>query len=206
MPTKFLFFCLLGLFCAKPLWAQESPRRNLIKTELFNYIAGQFPLVYERRITRNFAVEAFGGPTSRNLYQSVVDWFNDLPRAKAQTGYTCGAALKIYTSMSQEETDGFFLGIEGRYKLFRLLRKSELFDKPIEETRRVFDWKMIVGFTSILKGGGVGEMYVGMGWRNLQVSDSFFSSVSGPIRISGLTAINANRFLFVVGFRVGFAF
>ena len=159
-----LFLCLCLLACINPVAAQNkkqakdssvtiifqesqaastssknkkgSSENNIIKIAPLGFISGQFPLLFERRISDFFTIQAGGGLTNKNFvraawngisddmaetkypwdngnYNDEADGLYNFDSRKPQMGYMYTVEPRIY--FESEAPEGNFLGLAYNY-------------------------------------------------------------------------------------------
>ena len=88
-----------------------------VKTDIFSYISGEFPIIGEYRFAKNFSIEASAGITygfyeNFGLINDGYDTENQSFETKASIGNSFRAGFKYYPSNDYDAIEGWAFGLQ----------------------------------------------------------------------------------------------
>jgi len=123
--TKHLILIVSILMNTSIIWAQQntisdlmndgglSTTTNIIKTDVFEYLKGNIPIIWEHRFSDNFAIEGGIGLLINNLTQPILKY--DILNRSIYKGLNGGFSLHIAPSYYTNGFESFHFGFEYNY-------------------------------------------------------------------------------------------
>ncbi len=211
-----------------------SSENNVIKVAPLGFLSGTFPLLYERRISDFFTIQAGGGLTNKNyvraLWLKASDEFSDSKYSwnngsysdeadelynfnsrTAQMGYMYTIEPRIY--FESEAPEGSFLGLAYNYTRYNFqiptLSKTGSYEyehngSPVKEYENITDYLVHFGGQQLFDRISL-EYSTAVGLR--KISGSKYVAYDDGIKLKdGLNTYNDKKITFAIGFKVGYHF
>jgi hypothetical protein len=159
---------------------QDLPHRgayvnNIIKLNPALVINGDFPIIYERIVSRKISFEIGAGLTTRNYFDVTKYLRNYTPdiigfEYKETSGYSLRGAIKLYLSKDDKAPNGFYISPELLYRVYN--RNSPLHDpttgnaiegSEVKTFTKNMDFKIVLGNQFCMAKGFAFEYYAGFG-------------------------------------------
>ncbi|MEO7977063.1 hypothetical protein [Flavobacterium sp.] len=88
-----------------------------VKTDLFSFVSGEFPVIGEYRVLKNMSVEASAGLTyglydNFGIFEEEYDGEGSTFETKASMGNSFRAGIKFYPSSDYDAIEGWAFGIQ----------------------------------------------------------------------------------------------
>jgi hypothetical protein len=189
-----------------------------IKTDMFAYVVGEFPLSFEYRLSKKFAVEAAVGATYSFIPNTGIfeDESNDKydDGAKAAIGSVFRGTLKFYPSSDYDAIEGWNFGIQ----LFSKTNNREygtenssdeaqaLVGKTNKKTKTGIS--LIIGKQIFQDSNIAFESYIGVGFANtireFTTVETIFNNDGANTFLLVPQKIEETAPNFQLGFKIGF--
>lgn len=186
----------------------------VVKTDLLKFVTGEIPLIYERKISSKFSVEAAAGVTYsffENDYSLLIDDEEESFESKAAFGSVFRGTIKYYPSSDYDAIEGWSFGIQ----VFTKTNNRE-YDLSENSPYATFlngkkDSKMRTGAALIISkqlfqdSNICFESFIGLGYANVK-TERYTSQYNEIINDYELTQVKETEGALNVqfGFRIGF--
>lgn len=186
----------------------------VVKTDLFKFVTGEIPIIYERKITNKLSIEAAAGVTYsffENDYTSFIEDDGSQFESKAAFGNVFRGTLKFYPSSDYDAIEGWSFGIQAFTKT-----NNRTYDdvdngdissmlKGKKDTKTRTGVALIISKQMFQDSNICLESFVGIGYANVK-SDYYNSEYNEVINDYELKQIVKEEGVlnFQFGFRVGF--
>ncbi|MES2812928.1 MAG: DUF3575 domain-containing protein [Bacteroidota bacterium] len=191
-----------------------------VKTDLFGYASGEFPIIGEYRIAKKFSVEASAGFTysfieNNFLLEEEEDSNVSMVDTKAGIGSAFRGAIKYYPSSDYDAIEGWFFGIQ----LFNKVNNREYVDTNDSYEAGLLEGQkdkkvktgvsLLIGKQIFADSNVTFESFIGIGFANNKRTYSGilneYDSDTGEYTYSAKRfETNETKPNFQVGFRIGF--
>lgn len=144
-----------------------------IKINPLLILSGDLPIYVEKPFSDNFSMELGLGVTHEDfLYNNFgnIDDFQTNEERRANLGYSARIAAKYYPSSYLPAPEGWYGGIEIRYRRYNTqildnCDNSSFSSTYLDEYRKQIDGRIIFGYSLILGENIVFDLYSGIGMR-----------------------------------------
>lgn len=183
-----------------------------IKINPLLILSGDLPIYVEKPFGDNFSMEVGVGVTHEDFLYNIapVDEFATNEERRANIGYSGRIAAKYYPSSFLPAPEGWYGGIEFRYRRYNTqildnCDDSSLSSTYLDESRKQLDGRIIFGYSLILGENIVFDLYSGIGMRYSDV-DEYQCINSGPSQfLVKQTEPPSTAPRLSLGFKFGFA-
>lgn len=193
---------------------QDNSYKWVVKTDLFGYISGEFPVAFEYRLGKKFSVEGSAGVTysffpNDGLFADKEGNSND---TKAALGSAFRGTFKYYPSSDYDAIEGWFFGIQAYSKTsnrdYVLETSSSSSNSGFQgkrDTKIKNGLSLIIGKQVFQDSNIAFETYIGIGMAS--VSRSYYTNqydYATSTNLNVLVEKNETVPNFQLGFRLGF--
>jgi len=186
----------------------------VVKTDLLKFVTGEIPLIYERKISSKFSVEAAAGVTYsffENDYSLLIQDEEETFESKPAFGSVFRGTIKYYPSSDYDAIEGWSFGIQIFTKTNN--REYDLSDSSPYATflNGKKDSKMRTGAALIISkqifqdSNICFESFLGLGYANVK-AERYTTTYNDVINDYQLTEVKDQEGALNVqfGFRIGF--
>lgn len=185
----------------------------IIKTDLFGFAAGEFPIIGEYRIANKFSVEASAGLTyaylPNDFLSSSTNSSDNSDNTKAAMGSAFRGAIKFYPSSDYDAIEGWNFGLEVFSKTMnREYTNSNSYDGLLngqKDTKVKTGFALIIGKQIFQDSNVAFESFIGIGFANVKrtYSDVLYNNTTSLYELKSITT-NETKPSLQLGFRIGF--
>ena len=156
--------------------ATESNEKDMpvhvVKLDFFQFIHGDFPIYYERRMTNHLTLIGGLGVTYRDywyhLWVNGIDINTDLGKLEeTKPGYSARFGARFYPAATPNTPDGFYLSAMLLHKRYNWVQRYTVDNTSVlrNEYRLVTDLQFLLGYQYISPTGIALDVYGGLGTR-----------------------------------------
>lgn len=185
--------------------SQSDLPKFAIKIDPLLIVAGDIPLFFEAKISKQFSTEFALGFTSSQFNLMNIDMIENAPTdVQAPLGYSIRVAPRFYLPNYDEAINGYYVSTQ------LLLRKyNSLYDNSngglaqnLELTKQQTDFKLLFGFQNIEDYAFLLDYYVGIGIRKTS-NDMIEIDGNGDAIVNNIETLLPS---FTLGVKIGVAF
>ncbi|WP_395057728.1 DUF3575 domain-containing protein [Flavobacterium sp.] len=200
---------------------EDNSYKWVVKTDLFGYVSGEFPIAFEYRLAQKFSVEASAGVTYAFFPNESIFGNNDSNNdssydTKAALGSAFRGTFKYYPSSDYDAIEGWFFGIQAFTKT---TNREYTTNNYTTTTPSTFEGKkdsknktglsLIIGKQLFQDSNIAFESFIGIGLANVNreyyTNTSTYDSTTSTY-ISSIDLVKTNETIpnFQLGFKIGF--
>jgi Protein of unknown function (DUF3575) len=181
----FTVFCQSQIKVYTPSSSSTANKDNsykwAVKTDLFAYVGGEFPVAFEYRIAKKISVEASAGITYAFIPNDfLTDSKDDFPTgdSEAALGSAFRGTVKYYPSADYDAIEGWYFGLQLFSKttnrdyvesnnFFGSALSSDISYNGKRDTRTKTGLSLVIGKQIFQDSNIVFESYIGIGLANV---------------------------------------
>ena len=201
-PTKIKVYTPTG--AATRPGTNDSAYKWVVKTDLFAFVSGEFPIIYEYRIAPKFSVEGSAGITyaylPNNIFSSTSSSDN-IENQKAGIGSAFRGTIKYYPSSDYDAIEGWSFGLQLFYKSTNREYNEESSYSGLTDSKTKVGASLIIGKQIFADSNVTFQSYIGVGFAN--TTRKYYETNSSG---TGLVDIETKDAApnFQLGFQIGF--
>jgi hypothetical protein len=197
--------------------SSDNSYKWAVKTDFFSVVSGEFPIIGEYRIAKNFSVEASAGLTytffeDLNIFEDDFLLSGRSYDTEAAMGSAFRATIKYFPSSDYDAIEGWYFGVQLYNRVNNRKYVVDVFDTDSfgiegqKATKTRTGASLVIGKQLFSDSNVIFDFYVGLGLARVKTEDYYIGSVNPESSIETLQKAETleSKPNFQLGFRIGF--